>query len=166
MKYANFFVSLQQIQVKTKYSHLFMSHLIANAVLIPEMARFIREGREVTFTPGGVSMRPFIEGGRDSVRLVQPNTLRVGDIVLAEVDTQHYVLHRLIRIDGDALTLMGDGNLRGEEHCLRADIIAKVAEIRSPKGHRKMMTRGRLWHALLPIRWFLLKIYRHTPRII
>ena len=143
-----------------------MSHLIANAVLIPEMARLIREGREVTFTPGGVSMRPFIEGGKDSVRLVQPKSLRVGDIVLAEVENERYVLHRLIRIDGDALTLMGDGNLRGEEHCNRQNVLAKVAEIRSPKGHRKIRTRGRVWHALLPMRWLLLKIYRHTPRII
>lgn len=143
-----------------------MSHLIANAILIPEIAQLVREGKLVTFTPGGVSMRPFIEGGKDSVLLVRPEHLRVGDIILAEVEKEHYVLHRLIAINGDSVTLMGDGNLRGEEHTTTDKVLAKVAQIRSPKGRRKPMTRGRLWYYALPLRHYLLKIYRHTPRIL
>jgi len=143
-----------------------MPHLIANTVLIPEMAQLIREGKTVNFTPGGVSMRPFIEGGKDSVLLVQPTDLKVGDVILAQVTDERYVLHRLIAIDGDNVTLMGDGNLRGEEHCTRQNVLAKVAEIRSPKGHRKPVTRGRLWYFALPVRKYLLKIYRHTPRLL
>lgn len=143
-----------------------MPHLIANTVLIPEMAQLIREGKTVNFTPGGVSMRPFIEGGKDSVLLVQPTDLKVGDVILAQVTDERYVLHRLIAMDGDNVTLMGDGNLRGEEHCTRQNVLAKVAEIRSPKGHRKPVTRGRLWYFALPVRKYLLKIYRHTPRLL
>ncbi|MCQ2310904.1 MAG: S24/S26 family peptidase [Paludibacteraceae bacterium] len=143
-----------------------MPHLIANTILIPEIAHLIKEGRDVTFTPGGVSMRPFIEGGKDCVLLTRPEHLRVGDIILAEVENDRYVLHRLIRLDGDAVTLMGDGNLYGEEHCMRQDVLAKVAAIHSPKGRRKPMTRGRIWLWLLPVRRYLLKVYRHTPRIL
>lgn len=143
-----------------------MPHFIANTILVPKIAQFVREGKMVTFTPGGVSMRPFIEGGQDSVLLVQPSHLRVGDVVLAQVDNDHYVLHRLIMIDGDAITLMGDGNLRGEEHCSRNDVLAKVQAIYSPHGRRKPLTRGRIWHWLLPIRKYLLKVYRHTPRLL
>jgi len=143
-----------------------MPHLIANAILIPEIAQLVSEGKTVTFTPGGVSMRPFIEGGKDSVLLVRPEHLRVGDIILAEVSDERYVLHRLIALDGDHVTLMGDGNLRGEEYCIRENVLAKVREIRSPKGHRKPLTRGRLWHYALPLRRYLLKIYRHTPRLL
>jgi len=143
-----------------------MPHLIANAILIPEIAQLIRDGKEVTFTPGGVSMRPFIEGGKDSVLLVRPENLRVGDVILAEVSDERYVLHRLIGLDGDQVTLMGDGNLRGEEHCTTDKVLAKVREIHSPKGRRKPLTRGRLWFYLLPLRRYLLKIYRHTPRIL
>ena len=42
---------------------------IANEILIPELARLLATGKEVRFTPSGVSMRPFIEGDRDSVIL-------------------------------------------------------------------------------------------------
>lgn len=143
-----------------------MPHLVDNTVLIPEMVRLLHEGKSVTFTPTGVSMRPFIEGGQDSVLLTNVDTLRIGDIVLAQISPDHYVLHRLIALQGDQVTLMGDGNLFGQEHCSRSDVLAKVQQITSPKGHRKPITSGRLWLALLPIRRLLLKVYRHTPRLL
>jgi hypothetical protein len=70
------------------------------------------------------------------------------------------VLHRLIRIEGEQLILMGDGNLAGTEVCSRGDVIGVVTRIESPKGRRKMLTRGYLWYALRPVRKWLLKIYR------
>lgn len=154
---------------------------VANDILIPELARLIAEGKEVRFTPSGVSMRPFIEGDRDAVILAPLyRAPRVGDILLACVTnhqspiTNHqssptYVLHRLIRIedvlstlDSPLYILQGDGNLSGEEQCIRGDIIALVKHIETPSGRRKPLTRGRLWYALKPLRKWLLKIYRHT----
>ena len=140
---------------------------VANDILIPELARLLAEGKEVRFTPSGVSMRPYIEGDRDSVVLAQLNRdPRVGDILLAQVETlcgnKTYVLHRLVRIEGSELILQGDGNLAGEEHCNAADVIGRVIRIENPKGHRKLLTRGRLWYVLRPVRKWLLKIYRHT----
>ena len=142
-----------------------MQHKVPNDILIPEIAKILNEGHQVLFTPGGVSMRPFIEGGRDAVLLKKADECRVGDILLCRVGGT-YVLHRLIAIEGEHLTLMGDGNLQGTEHCTKADIIGKVLEIRSPKGRLKPRTRGWLWRKLLPCRSFLLKVYRHTPRIL
>ncbi len=145
---------------------------IENNILIPELARLLAEGKEVRFTPSGVSMRPFIEGDKDSVILSPLERLpKKGDILLASVatpDGQHkYVLHRLIRIEGaetgePLYILMGDGNLAGTETCTRADIIGRVTRIESPSGRRKPLTRARLWFHLLPSRKYLLKIYRHT----
>ena len=142
---------------------------IANDILIPELARLLAEGKEVRFTPSGVSMRPFIEGDRDSVVLSpivsQP---RVGDILLVRIEnksqlsTPTYVLHRLIRIEGETFVLQGDGNLMGEETCTREGLIGRVTAIESPSGRRKPLTRGRLWHFLFPVRKWLLKIYRHS----
>ena len=40
-----------------------------NDILIPEFERLIKLGHMVEFVPKGVSMRPFIEGGRDKVFL-------------------------------------------------------------------------------------------------
>ena len=170
---------------------------IANDILIPELARLLAEGKEVRFTPSGVSMRPFIEGDRDSVILSpivgQP---RVGDILLVRIEnncqlstvhtasadrsrpcrdknsqfstlnsqfsTPTYVLHRLIRIEGETFVLQGDGNLMGEETCTGEGLIGRVTAIESPSGRRKPLTRGRLWHFLFPLRRWLLKIYRHS----
>ena len=142
-----------------------MSHKVPNHILIPEIARLLQAGQQVVFTPSGASMRPFIEGDRDSVVLSRADTLRVGDILLCRIGGS-YVLHRLIAIDGEQLTLMGDGNLCGEEHCTRADVLGRVTEIRTPGGRRKRLTRGRLWHRMLPLRPILLKIYRKWLRII
>ena len=140
---------------------------VANDILIPELARLLEEQKDVRFTPSGVSMRPFIEGDRDSV-VLSPLTRepRIGDILLACV-TNHkspstYVLHRLIRIEGEQFILMGDGNLTGEEHCRREELIGRVTAIEAPSGRRKLLTRGRIWFYLKPFRSFLLKIYRHT----
>lgn len=144
---------------------------VANDILIPELARLINEGKEVRFTPSGVSMRPFIEGDRDSV-IMAPLTSdpKPGDIILAEIKVSRanaplyttYVLHRLVRIEGETFVLQGDGNVVGEERCRREEIIARVVRIETPAGHRKPLTRGRLWYALKPVRRWLLKIYRHT----
>ena len=144
---------------------------IANEILVPELARLLAEEKEVRFTPSGNSMRPFIEGNRDSVILAPlTRSPRRGDILLVRATQPGgratYVLHRLVRIvhdeQGELLVLQGDGNLQGEETCRRSDIIGRVRRIENPKGRAKLLTRGRLWHALLPIRGFLLKVYRHT----
>lgn len=140
---------------------------IANDILIPELERLIREEKEVRFTPSGVSMRPFIEGDRDSVVLAAlTREPRRGDILLARTKNNFgnvtYVLHRFIRIEGETYILQGDGNLSGEEKCSLEDIIARVICIESPSGRRKCLTSGRLWYSLRPFRKWLLKIYRHT----
>ena len=135
---------------------------LPNEIFIPEIARLVAEGKQVVFTPTGVSMRPYIEGGVDSVTLVRADDLQVGDIVLAEVAPQHYVLHRIYALQGDTVTLMGDGNLQGNEHCTRSNVLAKVSAIRSPKGRTKPLTRAWLWRHILRTRRLWLKIYRHT----
>lgn len=139
---------------------------VANDILIPELARLLQDSKEVRFTPSGISMRPFIEGDKDSVILAPVQTPHIGDIILAQVQTADrrtmYVLHRLVSIENDIYILQGDGNLRGEEQCLRQDIIGRVVQIERPSGKRKCLTKGRIWYHLFPLRKWLLKIYRHS----
>lgn len=136
---------------------------VQSDILLEEIERLLKEGKEVIFTPRGVSMRPFIEGGKDSVTLIKKPTIAVGDIVLAHI-ADRYILHRVVKqfITHNSITLQGDGNLQGYEHCSSEDILGTVIEIRSPKGHKKPLTKGRLWRLLKPFRRYLLKIYRHT----
>ena len=141
--------------------------VIANDILIPELARLLREEKEVRFTPSGVSMRPFIEGDKDSVVLAPlTRTPRRGDILLAKAIAQDertaYVLHRVLRVEAEKIVLQGDGNLSGEEYSSTDNIIGRVTRIERPNGKRKTLSRGIIWRLLLPCRPFLLKIYRHT----
>lgn len=133
----------------------------SNDILIPAIERLIQEGHMVEFVPRGTSMRPFIEGGQDSVLLRDCQTPRVGLIVLARVEEQ-YVLHRIVKIEGHRIILQGDGNLQGQEYCRTKDIIGQVVKIKGAQGRAKRLTRVTLWHHLpVWIKRIVLKIYRH-----
>lgn len=133
--------------------------VVANELLLEEAASLMDEGREVNFTPLGSSMLPFIRGGKDSVRLQKKASVEVGDIVLVRLPGPRYVLHRVIGIQGDGLTLMGDGNIAGTESCSRSDVMGTVVGI--VKGKRTVVPgKGRIWRLLKPVRRYLLGIYR------
>lgn len=143
--------------------------IMPNDVLLPEVVAMVNTGRSVTLRTKGVSMLPFIVGGRDSVILQRATApLALYDIVLAEVTPGHYVLHRIVGIRGEAITLMGDGNLLQQEHCTPAQIRAKAVKIVRDGKHIDCHTpaeqrKARLWHALTPLRRYLLAIYRRIP---
>ena len=124
---------------------------VPNEILLGEVAAVLQEGREAVIIPTGNSMLPFIRGGVDRVALRKMPSLAVGDILLAKIG-DNYILHRLIARNGDALTLMGDGNLRGTEHCTPADVIGTVAAVIRPDGRERTPSRGRLWRLLRPLR--------------
>lgn len=136
---------------------------LPNELLLGEVATVLRDGREAVIIPTGNSMLPFIRGGVDRVALRACPDVAVGDIVLVRIDGR-YLLHRVIARDGDALTLMGDGNLVGTERCTLADVIGTVTEIIRPSGQRRTPGRARLWRALRPVRRYLLAIYRRVFR--
>lgn len=133
--------------------------IVQNEILIPTIGQLIKDGKEVVFTPTGNSMRPFIEGGKDVVRLAACPYPTVGDIVLAR-DGERYILHRIYARTGDHITLMGDGNLQGTEHITTADILARVVEIQKANGQVHIPGRARWWRHSLRCRWLMLKIYR------
>ena len=97
-------------------------------MLIHESIALLQEGRRVVLAVKGSSMHPFILGGKESVELVKPQSaLKVGDVVLAWVNGTHYVIHRIIDIEGSWVRLMGDGNSSGVEQC-GVDEVAAVAD--------------------------------------
>ncbi len=145
-----------------------MKHLsVANESLLPEVEKLLAEGIRVTLKVKGNSMLPFIRGGRDSVTLEAPAGISRGDIVLARMGQGRYVLHRVIKIKNNIVVLMGDGNCRGTEQCLRSDICGRVITIVKP--HKCISTdsscmhmAGTVWRLLLPVRRWLLALYKRT----
>jgi len=135
-------------------------------VIIEEASRLVSEGVCVTLPVNGQSMLPFIIGGKESVILQKPVDLQVGHVVLAWADGNHFVVHRITQIDGSAITLMGDGNLVGKEHCRLSDVRALATHVVDSKGRKhdlysKWRMRGvSLWNFLHPLRRYILGIYR------
>ena len=136
---------------------------------VPAAIMFVEEGREVILPVGGTSMLPFIVGGKDSVALYKPRTLLKGYVVLAYTQEKGYVIHRIDSIDGDGgCSLLGDGNLAFREHCQISDIKAIATHVIKPDGKRKPLNEGwlrfagKVWRLLLPIRRYLLWIYKKT----
>lgn len=139
---------------------------MANSVLLPEIVRLLNEGHTVTLRLRGFSMRPFLEDGRDKALLTKAVSPKVGDPVLAEIEPKHFVLHRIISIQGDNVVLRGDGNL-GVERCKLGDVKGAVIGFYR-KGRSKLdRTDGKkwrtyswIWTRLYPIRRYLLAFYR------
>ena len=134
--------------------------IVPNEILLAEADDLLSKGIEVVLMTKGNSMLPFIRGEKDSVNLKRFGAVEVGDIVLARIAPQRYVLHRIFAIDGDVVTLMGDGNLVGTETCRLGDILGTVTEIIRPNRSKKKVTKGTFWRKLLPIRRYILWVYR------
>ncbi|MDD7079693.1 MAG: S24/S26 family peptidase [Prevotella sp.] len=145
---------------------------VPNEVLIGEIKRSLQQGHTATFRVKGNSMRPFLENLRDiaKVEAVVPESISEGDVVLAEIAPQLYVLHRVIDRTDNQLTLKGDGNVVGVEHCLDTDVIA-LATAFYRKGRKKpdqvtslkWRIYSSIWLTLTPLRRILLAIYRRQP---
>ena len=160
------------------------SVLVDNDIFIPEIKRLIDEGKTVTFTVRGYSMRVFVEHDRDKVLLEPADHLETGDVILARArfigrdgrpiirngeEVRKYVLHRLIKRDGDDLVLKGDGNLFGVETCCTSDVVGKVRGFYR-KGRktpdlvtgRKWRTYSYIWLKRTFMRRYLLAFYRRV----
>ena len=139
---------------------------MTDKMIIEEAIRLVNSGICVTLPVKGRSMLPFIIGERESVILQKPIASKIGDVVLAWVDGNRYVVHRIIRIEGEDVVLMGDGNLVGTEHCTTSDIKAVASHVVSADGRTHDLYKrwrrwaAKLWFRLRPIRRYLLAIYR------
>ena len=123
----------------------------------------LKEGKVVAIVPQGISMLPFIEGDEDQVFLLKKEKVEVGDIVLVNYRGRH-LLHRIYAIDGEQITLMGDGNLEGTEQVTIGEVMGTVVEI-VHHGRRRKPSKAWLWRKLLPVRRLLLKLHRKWNKL-
>lgn len=138
---------------------------VPNEFLLGEVKALICNGHDVTLRVRGVSMRPFLEDRRDKIVLTRPETVRVGDAVLAEIALGKYVYHRVISIENEKVTLKGDGNVYGTEQCHIEHIVAVTkAFMRNGRSYSPQGKAWRWYSALWPkcpfARRVLLKLYR------
>lgn len=144
---------------------------LPNSEFLPFVIERLQEGHTATLPLRGRSMRPFLEDGRDKALLQVATHPQIGDAVLAEISEGHFVLHRIVAINGQQVTLRGDGNL-SDEHCTLSDIRAKAIGFYRKGRQKADSTDGRKWRIyswwwtrLYPIRRYLLfALYPHIPQ--
>lgn len=120
--------------------------------LLPLMEAAFAAGGSFRFVPMGQSMEPTIHGGRDTVILIPPENLKVGDVVLFRRRDGGFVLHRIIRIREQSFDTQGDNRLNVETGISREQALAKLDGI--IRNHRVISVnsagyRGRLHLTLM-----------------
>ena len=103
-----------------------------------------REGMYVTST-AGASMWPLLRDRRDTA-VIHPLTRapRVGDVVLFR-HRGRYVLHRVARVRGEVLDIIGDNCLAYERGVARADVVGVLAGLHRDK--REVDLEGPVYRA-------------------
>ena len=127
---------------------------IANRELFAIVRDTLLEGKTVRVAVNGQSMLPFFRSGSTiTLRPVREEDIRKYSVVMA--DAGHvFVVHRIIKIEGDFVTLLGDGNIYGTEQVTRDKIYGVV------DCSALHLFFARFWLWLRPVRRFPLAIFR------
>ena len=114
------------------------------------------EGENVTVAVNGQSMLPFfISGSAVTLRPITTEDYKKYAVVFADAGGR-FVIHRIINIDGDKVTLLGDGNIYGTE-TMPKDRVYGVIDC--SKAH---IFFAKIWLWLRPVRRFPLAIFRRV----
>ena len=133
-------------------------------------AELARHGSYASVTRG-VSMRPLFKTRRDVVIIMPPPAeFKKYDVVLYTAPSSHkYIMHRVIRIDGDTLIIRGDNTYR-LEYIPRSKIIGILTEFNRNGKHHTTEDVGykiysRIWHYIYPVRHFFHLLRRLASKI-
>lgn len=129
-----------------------MGHTLDTSAYLNAVCQMLADGATSVPVPvTGVSMRPFLRTG-DFVYVELPGeNIRKGDILLFRRPNGQYVLHRVMKIRGDTLLMLGDSQLEKEpihKSWIRAKAVS--AKIR---GETVSADSFRWWMFAHPWRW-------------
>lgn len=136
------------------------------------LEEIIAAGGHFTLCVSGSSMNPFLEHGRDFVRLKKcsPQDLKKGRILLFKRASGELVLHRVIRVLADGSLIMnGDAQVWCET--ISPDmVIAAVSDIECNGkviscSSLKYRTKIFLWQLLFPIRSLIFRVRNKIKRM-
>lgn len=127
---------------------------IANRELFAIVRDTLLEGKTVRVAVNGQSMLPFFRSGSTiTLRPVREGDIRKYNVVMA--DAGHaFVVHRIIEVGDETITLLGDGNIYGTESVTRDKIYGIVD---CSASH---LFLAKIWLWLRPVRRFPLAIFR------
>ena len=128
-------------------------------------------GKPIITQTKGVSMRPLLLEGKSYVVVESVNRdLQVGDLPLFIRSDGSYIIHRLVKIEGNRYYTLGDNCFNGEVST-REQIIGVVKEI-NRKGvlfsvnNKKYLRYSSFWMKTSAIRIFILRTKYKLRRLI
>ena len=122
---------------------------------MPLIREKLNAGHEVTFSPRGTSMLPFLCDGRDTVTLRSPQgKLKKYDVAFYQRKSGQYVLHRVARVGKDNYTFIGDNQFAYEKGIEPSQIIGVCSSF---------IRKGKVISAKSPL-WKAYAVFWHYSR--
>ena len=129
---------------------------IANRELFGIVRDTLLEGSTVRVAVNGQSMLPFFRSGSTiTLRPVREEDIRKYSVVMADAGDS-FVVHRIIEVGEEKVTLLGDGNYIGTESVSRDKIYGVV------DCSALHLFFAKIWLWLRPVRRFPLAIFRRV----
>ena len=136
------------------------------------IAERIALGQSVELSPRGISMRPLLREGRDTVTFTRaPERLKKYDLPLYRRADGKYVLHRVVGFHNGRYVMCGDNQYKKEQGIDHGQIIAIVSAI--SRDGRQVNLRGPLYRAYVvlwcesrPLRYLAYRVLRKIKRIL
>ncbi len=132
--------------------------------LLPAMEETLASGGTVKLPITGTSMLPLLVQGRDFVLLKKPEgKLQKLDLPFYRRKDGAFVLHRVVKVEENTYTMCGDNQWILEPGIEDGQILGIVTHIvrngkEFPVTSKKYRRYVRIWHSLLPIRKFFVKL--------
>ncbi len=129
---------------------------IANRELFAIVRDTLLEGSTVRIAVNGQSMLPFFRSGSTiTLRPVKDGDIRKYNVVMADAGSS-FVVHRIIEVGEEYVTLLGDGNYLGTERVARDKIYGIV------DCSALHLFFAKIWLWLRPVRRYPLAIFRRV----
>ena len=136
-----------------------MNDKIKFETIMPIINEAFDKGESFTFKPNGVSMLPFIKGGKTSVTIEKyTGGAQINDVVFYKRDDGKYVLHRIVKIYENGYGVCGD-NQWWVEKVNDEQIFAQVKLVEGKKG-----SGGFLYLKTLFVRRFIIHIKAYIKK--
>lgn len=131
----------------------------ANVATFSVVRDILLKGERVKVSVKGQSMLAFfISGATVDIRPITEADFKLYNVVFADAG-RYFVIHRIISLDGDMVTLLGDGNIVGTETMPRSKVYGIV------DCSALHLFFAKIWVALRPVRRFPLAVFRRvTPK--
>ena len=129
---------------------------IANRELFAIVRDTLLEGSTVRIAVNGQSMLPFFRSGSTiTLRPIKEGDIRKYNVVMADAGNA-FVVHRIIEVGEEYVTLLGDGNYLGTERVTRDKIYGVV------DCSALHIFFAKIWLWMRPVRRFPLAIFRRV----